>query len=296
MAVTLVPALPPSPGARDGQGRDRHPSKIPTVLVTNDDGIEAPGLATLAMAAAGIGRVVVAAPVDDRSGSGAAVVPAWLDEGILVSRVDDFDGVDGPAYSVHGPPSLAVLAGMSGALGPIPDLVVSGVNRGSNAGVGVLHSGTVGAALTAGNLRVSALAVSQVCVCVGAAVHLETAAVAAHAAMSWLLRAPAGTVLNLNVPDLAAADVAGVREAPLARFGTVEAPLGSLRPGQAGRMHVRIVARPDASDVRSDITLLAAGYVTATCLAGVRVSGRTGVAEALRSGLRAAGTRAAAQR
>ena len=169
------------------------------MLVTNDDGIDAPGLAALARAAAGIGRVIVAAPVDDRSGSGAAVTPAWLEEGILVSRVD-LDGVDGPAYAVHGPPALAVLAGMSGALGAMPQIVVSGINRGSNTGLGVLHSGTVGAALTAGNLRVSALAISLAST--SGSGYLDTAAAVAGAAMTWLLRAPAGTVLNVNVPDL----------------------------------------------------------------------------------------------
>ncbi len=283
MAVTLIPALPPSPGARDGQGRDRHPSVVPTVLVTNDDGIDAPGLAALARAAAGIGRVIVAAPVDDRSGSGAAVTPAWLEEGILVSRAD-LDGVDGPAYSVHGPPALAVLVGMSGALGAVPQLVVSGINRGSNTGLGVVHSGTVGAALTAGNLRVSALAISLASN--GMSGYLETAAAVAGAAMTWLLRVPAGTVLNVNVPDLPALEVVGVREAPLARFGMVEAPLATLRPGEIGRMRLRFAAGAESSEVRSDATLLAAGYVTATCLAGVRVGGKTGVADALRGGLR----------
>ena len=203
------------------------------MLVTNDDGIDAPGLAALARAAAAIGRVIVAAPVDDRSGSGAAVTPAWLEDGIVVSRVD-VDGVYGPAYAVHGPPALAVLAGMSGALGAAPQIVVSGINRGSNTGLGVLHSGTVGAALTAGNLRVSALAISLAST--SGSGHLDTAAAVAGAAMAWLLRAPVGTVLNVNVPDLPTLEVVGVREAPLARCGTVEAPLATLaaRRGRPG--------------------------------------------------------------
>ncbi len=282
MAVTLIRALPPTTGAHDGQGRDRHPSVVPTVLVTNDDGIGAPGLAALARAAARIGDVVVAAPVEDRSGSGAAVSPAWLEEGILVSRVD-IDGVDAPSYSVHGPPALAVMAGLSGALGAAPRIVVSGINRGSNTGLGVLHSGTVGAALTAGNLRVSALAVSLASSqprCWATAVDV------AAAAMGWLLRAPAGTVLNVNVPDVPTLEVTGVREAPLAHVSTVQAPLAGLRAGDMGRLHLRISAPGDVADIRSDATLLAAGYVTASCIVGPRVSGKTGVAEALRAGVR----------
>ncbi len=62
--------------------------------------------------------------------------------------------------------------------------------------------------------------------------------------------------------------------------------MATLRPGEIGRIHLLIAAGADATEVRNDATLLAAGYVTATCLAGVRVSGKTGVAEALRGGLR----------
>ena len=260
---------------------------VPTVLVTNDDGIDAPGLLALARAAGRVGRAVVAAPAEDRSGSGAAVSPAWLDEGVLLSRVD-LDQVDIPAFAVHGPPALAVLAGMSGGLGFRPRIVVSGVNHGSNTGLGVLHSGTVGAALTAGNLRVSALAISLACADVGGRPprHMATAANVAMAAMAWLLRAPTGTVLNVNVPDLAMSEVVGVREAPLARFGTVDAPVASLRTGDTTRMRLRVTAPADASDAGSDAALLSAGYVTATCVAGVRVSCRTGVTEALRAGIR----------
>jgi broad specificity polyphosphatase/5'/3'-nucleotidase SurE len=185
MAVTLIPALPPTTGARDGQGRDWHPSVVPTVLVTNDDGIDAPGLAVLARAAARFGRVIVAV------------------------------------------------------------------------------------SLASSRPR-----------------HWATPVDVAAAAMGWLLRAPAGTVLNVNVTDLPSLEVTGVREAPLARFGTVDAPLAELRTGEAGRMHLSVSAPADASDVRSDATLLAAGYVTATCIVGPRVSGKTGVAEALRAGVR----------
>jgi len=109
VAVTLVPPSPPETRRRDGRGVDQHPSAIPTVLVTNDDGVAAPGLAALAAAAAGFGHVVVVAPADDRSGAGAAVAPAWLDDGILLTSVD-VDGL-GPAYAVEGPPALCVIAG-----------------------------------------------------------------------------------------------------------------------------------------------------------------------------------------
>jgi 5'-nucleotidase len=289
VAVTLVPSSPPETRRRDGRGLDQHPSAIPTVLVTNDDGVTAPGLAALAAAAAGIGHVVVVAPADDRSGAGAAVAPAWLDDGILLAKVD-VEGL-GPAYAVQGPPALAVIAGASGGLGGRPRLVVSGVNRGPNTGLGILHSGTVGAALTAGNLGIAALAISIDSV---RPRHYGTAATVAAAVMAWLLQAPAGTVLNVNVPDLPVERIRGVREAPLARFGTVEAtmstPLGpATETTEAETLFVRLGpgAGAGASDAGTDAALLAAGFVTVTCVSGVRFGGWTGVAlpisEVLRS-------------
>ncbi len=228
MAVTLVPPSTSETRPRDGRGVDQHPSSIPTVLVTNDDGVAAPGLASLAAAAAGIGHVVVVAPVDDRSGAGAAVAPAWLDEGIRLSKVF-VEGL-GPAYAVDGPPALCVLAGVSGGLGVRPRMVVAGVNRGPNTGLAILHSGTVGAALTAGNLGFPALAVS---IDSTAPVHLDTATTVAAAAMGWLLQAPAGTVLNVNVPDLPFHQVRGVREAPSPASARWRPPCGRWAPGPA---------------------------------------------------------------
>jgi 5'-nucleotidase len=287
VAVTLVPSSPGEVRPRDGRGFERHPSSIPTVLVTNDDGVGAPGLAALAAAAAGIGHVVVVAPVDDRSGAGAAVAPAWLDEGIRLAKVH-VAGL-GPAFAVEGPPALCVLAGVSGGLGVRPRMVVSGVNRGPNTGLGILHSGTVGAALTAGNLGFPALAVS---IDSTAPAHLDTAATVAAAAMDWLLQAPAGTVLNVNVPDLPFDQVRGVREAPLARFVSVEATLrtaghGNGR-GEGDTLLVRLSAGSGggASDGGTDAALLAAGFVTVTWVAGVRFGGWTGAALPISQALR----------
>lgn len=290
MAVTLVPPPPPGMRRRDGRGVHQHPSSIPTVLVTNDDGVKAPGLATLAAAAARIGHVVVAAPADDRSGAGAAVSPAWLEEGILVSAAE----VEGlrVAHAVHGPPALAVMAGVSGGFGGRPRVVASGINRGPNTGLGILHSGTVGAALTAGNLGLPALAIS---IDSSRPRWLATAATVAAAAIEWLLESPAGLVLNVNVPDLPIEELRGVREAPLAHFGTVEATLHAVEDGDVDAVRVRLGARGGASESGTDADLLAAGYVTVTSVAGVRFAGWTDAVPSIsgallsRTGSRAAG-------
>lgn len=252
------------------------------MLVTNDDGVAAPGLAALAAAAAGIGHVLVVAPSEDRSGAGAAVAPAWLDDGIRLARVV-VDGL-GPAYAVDGPPALCVLAGISGGLGGRPRMVVSGVNRGPNTGLAILHSGTVGAALTAGNLGFPALAVSLDST---APVHLATASTVAAAAMAWLLQAPAGTVLNVNVPDLPADRIRGVREAALARYGTVEATMRAMAGEEEGDvLHLRLGSGAGTPEGGTDAALLAAGFVTVTCIAGVRFGGWTGAALPISQALR----------
>ena len=281
VAVTIVPHSGSEARPGGGRGHDRHPSTIPTVLVTNDDGVGAPGLAALAVAAAGLGHVVVVAPVDDRSGAGAAVAPAWLDDGIRLSKVF-VDGL-GPAYAVEGPPALCVLAGVSGGLGVRPRMVAAGVNRGPNTGLAILHSGTVGAALTAGNLGFPALAVS---IDSTAPVHFDTAAMVASSAIAWLLQAPAGTVLNVNVPDLPFHQVRGVREAPLARFGTVAATMRTAGQGEAETLHVRLGSGGGASEGGTDAALLAAGFVTVTCVTGARFGGWTGAALPISQALR----------
>jgi 5'-nucleotidase len=131
------------------------------VLVTNDDGVGSAGLHALARALVDDGHdVVVVAPDREMSGSSAAIGQVHIEEGIDAERVDlpRLEGV--PAYAVAGPPGLCVLTARLGGFGDPPELVVSGINPGCNTGRAVLHSGTVGAALTAANFGGRGLAVS----------------------------------------------------------------------------------------------------------------------------------------
>ncbi|HEX6236859.1 MAG TPA: 5'/3'-nucleotidase SurE [Acidimicrobiales bacterium] len=131
------------------------------VLVTNDDGVESPGLHELAQSLAACGHdLVVAAPDRDMSGSSAAIGQVHIDEHIDAEPAE-LPGLDGvPAYAVDGPPGLCVFAARLGGFGPPPDLIVSGINPGANTGRAVLHSGTVGAALTAASFGCRGIAVS----------------------------------------------------------------------------------------------------------------------------------------
>src|SRR5271170_2589419 len=121
----------------------RQPMRI---LVTNDDGIDAPGLGAL------VGRLVaadhdvaVAAPSSERSGSGTSL--GGVDDGTPISVTDHVlpAAPSVPAVAIDGPPGLAVLAACVGALGEPPDAVISGINAGPNTGRSLLFSGTVGA-------------------------------------------------------------------------------------------------------------------------------------------------------
>jgi 5'-nucleotidase len=212
--------------------------------------------------------VVVAAPNRDQSGSSSAIGPldGEAGDGIAVTEVE-LDAAPGiPAFSVDAPPALVVILARLGAFSEPPDLVVSGINPGPNTGRSVLHSGTVGAALTAANLGVSGMAVS-----VGTAetTNFETAATVGAGALAWLAAAPPKSVLNVNVPNLPLDEVLGVRAAPLARFGTVRTTVGERI---AGRLQVELRDTEEQVDPDSDTALVRAGFVTVTSLLGIRAA------------------------
>ena len=249
------------------------------VLVTNGDGVGAPGIQHLARAVVAAGHdVVVAAPRSDMSGSGAALGRLHVDEHIDV-EAHELPGLEGvPAYGVDGPPALAVLTARLGGFGELPDLVVSGVNPGANTGRATLHSGTVGAALTAANFGVSALAVS---IEPGDPVRWETATTLAVDALAWLADAPTRTVLNLNVPDRPLDGLAGVRWAGLAPFGTVRAAIADADlprggAGGTGRLQMELRETGEVLPPESDTALVLAGYAAVTELVGIRAVGADG--------------------
>ena len=246
------------------------------LLVTNDDGIQAPGIAALARAMVDAGHdVVVAAPLDDRSGSGAAIGAVHVDETIDVQTFD-LPGLDGVhCVGVQGPPALAVMAARLGGFGDPPQLVVSGINPGPNTGRATLHSGTVGAALTGANFGVSGVAVS---IGVGEPYHWETAASLAVSAVEWLADAEPKTVLNLNVPNVPADQLLGVRWARLAPFGTVRA---AIVESDEGGLQMELAEHGDELPPDTDTALVMAGYAAVTSIVGIRAAPEVDVASFL---------------
>jgi 5'-nucleotidase len=129
------------------------------ILLTNDDGIQSPGLWAAAAALSEHGFVHVIAPREQSSGTGRSF-PTTSDGIIRIEQVT----VNGKTWQVHaigGTPAQAVLHGVVEILPQRPDLVVSGINYGENVGSGITVSGTVGAALEGGALNIPALAVSM---------------------------------------------------------------------------------------------------------------------------------------
>ena len=228
------------------------------IALTNDDGVNEPGLAALARAFAVDGNeVLVVAPSSERSGSGAAVGPLWNTPPIalLPSTIAGAEGAE--IYGIDAPPAVAAYAMCLGAFGWLPDLLVSGVNPGPNVGHLVIHSGTVGAAMSAAILGVPAIAVSTWGF---ADCDFDGAAQAAvdHRELACSHR---GQVLNLNLPEQPTPR--GFVAAPLARYGS-RFETTAKRLGET--LQMSFTGNSEHPEPGSDQWLLAEGFATLTLL------------------------------
>lgn len=232
-------------------------------LITNDDGIESPGLHALALAAIHAGwDVVVAAPSWDSSGASASLT-AVESNGRFVMNDVRLEGVHGRCVSIEGAPAFITRAALSGSFGTIPDVVLSGINRGLNCGMSIVHSGTVGAAMTAASSGVAALAFS---IDASGDVHWRTAQRVAGEILGWFGSSMPETLLNINVPNVDFAELRGLRVATLAPFGAVTAIVT-----ERGHGHVTLEYRaPDEEATPgTDVALISDGFATVTALAPV---------------------------
>lgn len=235
------------------------------VLVTNDDGIESPGLHALASALLEQGMdVVIAAPVAQSSGSSASIMAEDADGRIAVDR-RTLEGLETvPTFAVHGGPGLIALIAARGAFGEPTEVVASGINHGANVGRAILHSGTVGAALTGGLNGAWGIAVSLDVGMSPTEFRWVSAARAVTGLMPELLKRPRGTVVNVNVPNTS--EPRGVVEASLAPFGIVQTTLT-----QQGEHDIRLAVEdlPNAPEPGTDAAYLADGWVTVSGLDAV---------------------------
>lgn len=173
------------------------------VLVSNDDGVDAPGIRALAEGLREAGHeVLVVAPDRDRSGASNSLT---LDAPVRVASAGEAN-----RWRVYGTPTDCVHVAITGMLQDEPDIVVSGINNTANLGDDVIYSGTVAAAMEGRFLGLPAIAVS-LCTADHDGKHYATAARAAVELVARLMTdpLPADTILNVNVPDLAWDDVRG---------------------------------------------------------------------------------------
>ena len=190
------------------------------ILISNDDGVYAPGLAALAESLAEIGELLVVAPDRNRSGASNSLT--------LDRPLEAFQHENG-FYSINGTPTDCVHLGSSGVFGFVPDIVVSGINAGPNLGDDVIYSGTVAAAMEGRHLNLPAIAISS------GNFHPQHYEVAAEITKDLVrnirqLNVAPRTVLNVNVPDCPMADIQGIHVTRLGHRSQAGEPIATEDP------------------------------------------------------------------
>lgn len=225
-----------------------------SILVSNDDGVHAPGLAVLAAALNPLGRVTVVAPDRNRSGASNSLT---LEAPLRVNRLPN------GFYYVNGTPTDCVHLAITGLLDEAPDLVVSGINKGANLGDDVLYSGTVAAAMEGRFLGRAAIALSLVA---PEPSHYETAARMARLLVERIEAGtiPNDTLLNVNVPDRPWSELTGIRAT---RLGTRHRAERTVRMSDPRGLPVYWVGAPGAAADAgrdTDFRAIADGAVSVT--------------------------------
>ncbi|KXB32346.1 stationary phase survival protein SurE [Dechloromonas denitrificans] len=177
------------------------------ILLSNDDGYFAPGLAALAEALSAIGEIVVVAPEQNRSGASNSLT---LDRPLLLKKAAS------GFHFVNGTPTDCVHLAVTGMLDRLPDIIVSGINHGANMGDDTIYSGTVAAATEGFLLGIPSIAISLTSF---EGNNFETAGQVARELVERFIRDPIKepVLLNVNVPDIPYADIKGMEVTRLGR-------------------------------------------------------------------------------
>ncbi|MCK2184468.1 5'/3'-nucleotidase SurE [Halomonas getboli] len=224
------------------------------LLLSNDDGVHAPGLRALHDALAPHARLRVVAPDRDKSGAS---------NSLTLTRPLALSTLDNGFYSVDGTPADCVYLGVNGVWEERPDLVISGINHGGNLGDDVLYSGTVAAAMEGRNLGMSAIAMSLV-----GHRYFETAGRVAASLVGAAdrLSLPPRSLLNVNVPDLPWEEIRGLRVTRLGYRGPAAEPLEVLDPRGRKRYWIAAVGESADDGEDTDFAAVEAGFVSITPL------------------------------
>jgi len=230
------------------------------ILLTNDDGIYAPGLAAMQRELAKMGDVCVVAPATEQSGVAHSIT--YLSP-LIAKEVYDNDRCRG--WAVEGSPADCVKIALAEFCPRRPDLVISGINGGLNAGINVLYSGTVAAAIEGAFFEITSIAVSLE---YDEHPHFDKAARLARGVIEQVLekKGPELQLFNLNIPTRALQEPRGLRVVPI----------GVTRWGEGFEKRIDPRGRPyfwatgrtpePVGEKETDLLALAQGYVTLTAL------------------------------
>ena len=227
--------------------------------MSNDDGVNAPGLACLFKALSPFAEVVVVAPDRDKSGVSHSLT--------LASPLRIHLQSNG-FYSVTGTPSDAVFLAIRGCLEEAPDMVISGINRGANLGDDVLYSGTVAAAMEGRFLGYPALAISLVKGEEDTPLYYETAAQVAVLFFKKILQhpLPKRTILNINVPNKPFQEIKGIQVTRLGNRHLGEKVIAQRDPRGHKIYWLGLSGKEDDDGIGTDFHAIKAGYVSVTPL------------------------------
>lgn len=230
------------------------------VLLTNDDGIYAPGLEALENKLREVADVVTVAPATEQSGVAHTIT--FL-RPLICKEV--FQGDRRRGWAVEGSPADSVKIGCVELLPRRPDVVISGINSGLNAGINVLYSGTVAAAIEGAFFGITSIAVSLE--------YDEHANFTRAAEMAWRVieqllanKGPEPQLFNLNIPTSAISNPLGLKVVPMGveRYG--EAYIKRTDPKGRTYYWATNDPPPKPGNEETDLTALAKGYVTVTAL------------------------------
>ena len=226
------------------------------ILLSNDDGVYAPGLEVLAQAMAQDAEISVVAP--DRNRSGAS-------NSLTLDRPLEAHHHHNGFVGVNGTPTDCVHLGIGGIFNEPPELVISGINTGANLGDDVIYSGTVAAAMEGRYLSLPPIAVS---LAGSNPQHYETAAEIVRQLVldiRKLVLAPR-TVLNVNVPDLPLDEIKGIHVTRLGHRVLADKPVESIDPRGAKRYWIAGAGAAEDCGPGTDFFAVKSGYVSITAL------------------------------
>lgn len=233
------------------------------ILLSNDDGILAPGIAALHDALGDVGEVTVAAPESPQSAAGHAIT---LHQPLSVKRITVQNGRSFSGLSIDGRPADCVRLAIRSLLPQAPDVVISGLNAGANVGINVFYSGTVAAAAEAAMMGIPAVAFSASHA--AGEIDFPRAAALCRRVLDQLLARglTRGDLFNVNIPVLRPGRPLGVRVVPQSRAEIEDCyeRTGDAAGAELYRIGQEYRFTPDQE--YTDVVSLAEGYVTITPL------------------------------